>query len=577
MIDIGAGSSELNIKFGGYSTAGIKPKNQDAFAAHQPKSYDRIHKGVAVTIADGLSCSEHSAEASQMCVTNFIEDYYSTPDSWSVRTSASRVLNALNTWLAHHGSNPHYSTNSFSTTFSTAIFKSTSAHLFHVGDSRIYRYRNHVLEQLTQDHSLAREGSSPILTNAIGTSLHLQVDYLCEDIQENDLFLLSTDGVHDFLSHKELTQLLLQPNSSLEAQAQQIINHALNHGSNDNLSCLLARVITIPAADINETHRQLSQYVIPPALEPDMSIDGYRVIEVLSRSTRSHLYRVKHNNEAIEKVLKAPSKNYADDPQYLEAFIREQWIGKRIKHPNVMAEYSRPEETRFLYNLSEYIEGRDLRQWMYDNPSPPVEQVRIIIEQIATALRAFQRMSMIHRDLKPENIMITSEDQIKLIDFGTVQVSGLQEIVSPLNEECPVGSINYIAPEYLMNESGMFRSDIFSLGVIAYEMLCGQLPYKQPRHKNDLPKQYDRWRYIPISQRRNEIPLWVEAALKNATSPHPTNRYSALSEFIHDMRVPNQAEVRKLKKAPLIERNPIRFWKTLCLILFLFLIISHLI
>ncbi len=575
MIDIGASSRELNIEFGGYSTAGIKPKNQDAFAAHQPKSYDRIHKGVAVTIADGLSCSEHSAEASQMCVTHFIEDYYSTPDSWSVGNSVSRVLNALNTWLVHHGSNTHNGTNSFATTFSTAIFKSTSAHLFHVGDSRIYRCRNHVLEQLTQDHSLAREGSSPILTNAIGTSLNLQVDYLCEDIQENDLFLLSTDGVHDFLSHKELTQLLLQPNRSLEAQAQQIINHALNHGSNDNLSCLLARVITIPVADINETHRQLSQYAIPPALEPDMSIDGYRVIEVLCRSTRSHLYRVKHDNEEIEKVLKAPSENYADDPQYLEAFIREQWVGKRIKHPNVMAEYSRPEETRFLYNLSEYIEGRDLRQWMYDNPSPPVEQVRIIIEQIATALRAFQRMSMIHRDLKPENIMITSEDQIKLIDFGTVQVSGLQEIISPLNEECPVGSVNYIAPEYLMHEQGLFRSDIFSLGVITYEMLCGKLPYKQSAYKNSIPKHYSQWRYIRVSEYRKDIPVWVDAALKKATAPSPKNRYAALSEFIQDMRVPNQTEARKLESSPLIERNTTRFWQLLCLILCILLVLSN--
>lgn len=571
-------AGELKIEFGGHSTAGIKPINQDAFAAHQPKTHVRTHKGVAAAIADGLSCSERSAEASQMSVTHFIEDYFSTPDSWSVKNSVSRVLNALNTWLVHHGTSGN--TNTLATTFSAAIFKSTSAHLFHIGDSRIYRYRSGDLEQLTQDHSLPQEllqnEGSPMLTNAIGMSLHLQVDYICEDLQADDIFVLTTDGVHDFLSAREIAQLIALPNSSLEDRAQKVINHALNRGSDDNLSCLLARVKALPAEDIGETHRKLAHYVIPPVLEPDMSIDGYRVIEVLYSGARSHLYRVKNNEDGIEKVLKTPSENYADDAQYLEAFIREQWIGKRIRHPNVMKEYSRPEGTRFLYNLSEYIEGRDLRQWMYDNPSPPIEQVRGIVEQIATALRAFQRMSMVHRDLKPENIMITAEGRVKLIDFGTVQVSGLQEISSTLEEECPVGSVNYIAPEYLMNRQGRFRSDIFSLGIIAYEMLCGKLPYKPPAQKNSIPKRYDQWRYIPISQRRGDIPQWIEAALKKACAPFPENRYPALSEFIHDLRVPNEAEVRKLEQIPLIERNPILFWQILCLILIVFLIWSTL-
>lgn len=571
MDTIGASTSELDVDFGGSTTAGIKPINQDAFAAHQPSAYERTHKGVAVAIADGLSCSERSAEASQLSVTHFIEDYYSTPDSWSVKHSVSRVLNALNTWLVHHGSTS-YGSNSFATTFSAAVFKSTSVHLFHIGDSRIYRYRNGLLEQLTQDHSLHQGGGKPILTNAIGTNLNLQVDYLCEDIQKNDLFLLTTDGIHDFLGHKEITQLVAQPTHSLETQAQKIINYALNRGSHDNLSCLLVRIKTIPAENIDETHRKLAHYIIPPVLEPGMSIDSYQVIEVLYQGTRSHLYRVRHKGETADKVLKAPSENYADDPQYLEAFIREQWIGRRIKHPHVMEEYTRPENTRFLYNLSEYIQGQNLRQWMYDNPSPTIEQVRLIIEQIASALRAFQRMSMIHRDLKPENVMIDHHGQVKLIDFGTVQVSGLDEINSPLKEEYPVGSINYIAPEYLLNEPGLFRSDIFSLGVITYEMLSGKLPYKEPNHKNSAPKQYDQWRYIPISNFRKDIPLWIEATLKKATSPRPRYRYDALSEFIHDMRVPNQAEIQKLEKAPLIERNPTEFWRILCLILTLLLL-----
>ena len=160
-------------------------------------------------------------------------------------------------------------------------------------------------------------------------------------------------------------------------------------------------------------------------------------------------------------------------------------------------------------------------KWLRDNPQPATGRVRSIIEQIAAALRAFQRLSMVHRDLKPENVLIDKDGRIKLIDFGTVQVSGLQEIKSAIQEECPVGSLNYIAPEYLMGQQGVFRSDIFSLGVIAYEMLCGELPYKKPLYRNQIPTHYSHWKYQPIVQKRDDVPLWVDLSLRKATAPSP--------------------------------------------------------
>ena len=175
---------------------------------------------------------------------------------------------------------------------------------------------------------------------------------------------------------------------------------------------------------------------------------------------------------------------------------------------------------------------------------------------------------MVHRDLKPENVLIDQDGRIKLIDFGTVQVSGLQEIKSAIEEECPVGSLNYIAPEYLMGQQGASRSDIFSLGVIAYEMLCGELPYKKPQYRNQIPKNYSHWEYQPIEQKREDVPLWVDLALRKATMPSPKDRYLALSEFMQDLRIPNQQLVDKVQSVPLMERNPLLFWQALSAILF---------
>jgi len=558
---------KLQVEFGGYSTAGIKSSNEDAFAAQQPSGSARLLKGITACIADGASCSAQAQLASETAVTHFINDYYSTPDTWPVRVAAARVLSALNSWLYHHGKQSALVHNGLVTTFSAVIVKSTTAHIFHSGDSRIYRYRDGVLEQLTRDHNYYRRDGSAVLTRALGIDSHLEVDHLSETIAVEDLLLLSTDGVHAALNTAALSELLARPAPTLEARAQTIVAAALAAGSSDNASCLLVRILDLPREDIDEVHRRLTQLKIPPVLQPGQSIDGLSVQKVLHSGTRSHLYLVRNGRDAKLYVLKAPSESFSDDPQYLEGFIREQWIASRIEHAGVMKIWPRPPHSPFLYLLCEFIEGQTLRQWLFDNPRPTLETVRDLTREIIGALRALQRLHMTHRDLKPENIMLTRAGRIKLIDFGTVYVGGLEEVVSPLRDTVPVGSANYIAPEYLLGESGSFSSDIFSLGVIVYEMLTGKLPFNLSPQRQRHLKNLHAYRYRAAGEYRGDLPLWIDLALQKATQPDVRLRYSALSEFMHDLCVPNQSMLAKRQAAPLLERNPLRFWQVVSLLL----------
>lgn len=132
----------LEVTFGGFSSAGNKPENQDAFAAWQPSSNSARYKGIACCIADGVSCSDNAQQASTTSVTHFLNDYYSTPDSWDVKTAAGKVLSSLNAWLYHHGQQASARHNSLVTTLSSVVLKSSTLHVFHVGDSRVYRLRN---------------------------------------------------------------------------------------------------------------------------------------------------------------------------------------------------------------------------------------------------------------------------------------------------------------------------------------------------------------------------------------------------------------------------------------------------
>ncbi|SET42369.1 bifunctional protein-serine/threonine kinase/phosphatase [Thalassotalea agarivorans] len=576
-VDNKVSEAALDVAFGGYSHQGVKEENQDAFAAFQPSASVRQWKGSVACIADGASCSDKAQVASQTTVTTFINDYYSTPEAWSIKDSVSRILSSLNAWLFHHGQQMQSRQNELVTTFSGIVFKSKTAHIFHAGDSRIYLYRKGKLTQLTKDHTHFYRKEKHFLTRALGMDSHLQVDNISHELAPDDQYVLTTDGVHEALSHEQMTQLLATATSDSEQVAKAICEEAVAAGSQDNVSCLIAHVVNLPNPDLAEVHRQLTARTIPPVMSTGNKIDNFVIERVIHSGTRSHVYLARDQHDKKLYVLKAPSENFADDLAYLDGFMREQWVGSRINHPSIMRIYPRDEHnvgSPFLYHVCQYIEGKTLRQWMYDNPKPSLTQVREITSAIIVSLRVLQRQSMVHRDIKPENIMITESGSAVLIDFGTVQVSGLEEINSVIADETPVGAIGYMAPEYLLGQKGNVASDLFSLGVIVYEMLTGQLPYQKSLGQHADNKPLHLWNYISARKHRGDIPSWLDLTLEKATHPTLSKRYPAYSEFLADLNTPNQTMVDKIEHAPLIERNPLVFWKFLSLILFLLLIVQ---
>ncbi|WP_370053398.1 protein kinase [Neptunomonas sp.] len=556
-------SQKLDVNFGGYSIAGLKSLNQDSFAASNPTGNEREFKGIAAAIADGVSSCEDSHIASQTAVTSFISDYLSTSPSWSVSTSASRVLTSLNRWLFQENQSRQGHLSSMLTTFSSVVIKSSSLYCFHVGDSRIYLMSNGNLEQLSTDHVL-NGGSQEYLSRALGADSHLEVDFFKRLLNEGDRVLMTTDGVHGFLSQSQLKTLMLAEHETLEEHAKAIVNAAVEAGSDDNLTALILDIRQLGIETLDETQQRLTRLPIPPVLTVGNKIDGYEVQQVIFSGTRSHMYLVKDIESNDKYVLKAPSENFTEDLVYLDGFIREEWVGQTLDHNNVMKTFRPLRPKQFMYYLGEYIEGTDLRQWMRDNPEPSIDVVRQITKQIIAGLRAFQRKDMVHQDLKPENIMLTVDGTIKILDFGTVLVAGSNEIISPLDKSIPQGSVNYIAPEYLMGESGNSQSDLFSLAVIVYELLTGKLPYKERPPNAAQLKYYSELDYLPSIQHRKDLPLWIEGCLRKALQPNPSHRYAAFSEFLHDLTVPNRSLEASIKAKPLMERNPTLFWQSCC-------------
>jgi len=546
------------------SKAGIKPDNEDACGIELPDQSLLHTKGIVAVIADGVSGSEAGKEASTTCVQGFLSDYFSTPESWTVKTSGHKILSALNRWLYGQGHQLYGSAKGMVTTLSVLILKSGSAYLFHVGDTRIYRLRDGSLERLTQDHRVRVAGDKNYLSRALGIELNIEIDFRSLGLEAGDLFLLTTDGIHDFVDDKSLFQILQQHIDNPEHACKTMIATALENGSNDNLSCQILQVIKPLKRDEASVYQQLTELPFPPPLEPGMTLDGYKILRELHSSKRTECFLALDENSGDQMVIKAPSVNYEDDPAYIDMFFHEEWVGKRLNNPHVLKILEPPKRRQFLYHVTEYVEGQSLRQWMHDHPQPELREVRNIIDQIVNGLRAFHRLEMIHQDLKPENIMIDKYGTVKIIDFGSTKIAGIEEISTPIERLNVLGTVNYTAPEYLLGYAGTNRSDIFSLGVIVYEMLTGKLPYGQAKAQNKA----HRLQYISAIEYRQDLPPWVDSALEKAVAQGPEKRYSTLSELLYDLSHPNPAFIKN-QPLPLIERNPVGFWRATAIALLL--------
>ena len=420
-------AGELKISVGQHSDKGRKEANQDFHGALFPNEPLLGLKGVAIVLADGISSSNLSRVASESTVKGFLTDYYCTPKSWSVKTSAHRVIAATNSWLhsqTRRSQNPYDKDKGYVCTLSAMVIKAAAAHIFHVGDSRIYRVNGNALEQLTDDHRVIISSEQSYLSRALGVNPQIEIDYQMLKVEKGDVFVLATDGVYEHVGARAIAKAINDNADDLDAAARAIVEQAYQGDSPDNLTVQIVRVDEVPRGESSELLGQASQLPLPPLLEARMIFDGYRIVRELHGSSRSHIYLAVDTASEALVVLKIPSIDLRDDPDYLKRFMMEEWVARRINSAHVLKPCEHTRKRNYLYVVMEFIDGQTLAQWMIDNPKPDLETVRGIVEQIARGLQAFHRMEMLHQDLRPANIMIDKTGTVKIIDFGSTRVQG---------------------------------------------------------------------------------------------------------------------------------------------------------
>ena len=577
---------DLVITYGGYSTKGDKSENQDAFALKKNQGLDLELKGHVAVIADGVSSANRAAKASQMSVCHFINEYIATPETWSVKKSATKVISSLNNWLyaQHLVADEQGRLEQWFSTFTAIILKGERGHIFHIGDCQLAKINGDGYQILTKEHA----SLSGTLNRALGAGEHIEIDMTSTGLTLNDTLMLSCDGVHHFVKAKQVQKILTEQ-KDLEQASLAITQLAKAQGSPDNLTCLLIKVEQLPTQAFSQLVFNRKQQVIPPALRIGSKLDHYEILDTLQETSRSHVYLAKSilSNSALENsdlakgeneeqlvVIKAPSLNFSEDENYLTGFIKEGWVGNKISHPAIMNIHSSVPNGRFLYHTCEYIEGQNLAAWSQDNPLADLIKVRDIVGQLVKALRVLQRHEIVHCDIKPDNFIIDSNGRIKLIDFGSSQIGAIENEAieqQALGLTLGLGTLNYSAPELFYGQDNSHKSELFSLAVLTYQLLTNRFPYKELNQVNEAPKQYHLWRYIPVTTYRKDLPRYIDAVLAKALSANPQQRYDHYSEFISSLNS-NDTSIQTQTSLPLIEREPVKFWKGVSGVLFFLLL-----
>ena len=259
--------------------------------------------------------------------------------------------------------------------------------------------------------------------------------------------------------------------------------------------------------------------------------DGrYRILRKLGSGGMANVYLAEDEDLGRRVAIKILSERYANDESFNERFRREAKSAASLSHPNIVSIYDRGEADGIPYIAMEVIEGRSLKELILTRGPLPLATAIDYTHQILDALRFAHRNGIIHRDIKPHNILLGAENRAKVTDFGIARAGASQmtEVGSIM------GTAQYLSPEQARGAPVTAASDLYSVGIVLYEMLTGQVPFSGDsaieiamKHLNETPR--------PPSSLRPELTPELDHVVLRALAKNPEDRYQASEEFSADL------------------------------------------
>lgn len=539
----------LQLSFGEASAIGPRSENQDALRVVTPAPALAASKGYLFALADGVSQCADGGLAARATLQALALDYYATPETWAVAQSLDRLLLAHNRWLqANGGGQP------LLTTLTALVLRGRRFTLAHVGDCRAYRWRGGQLDRLSEDHVWDQPGMQHVLKRALGLDQHLVVDYLDGELQEDEHFLLVSDGIWAVLGDAGILRIL-QDEPEPEAASRALVAAAHLAGGQDNASALLVRVDGLPPSGLADALAQLEDWPLPPELRPGQLFEGWWVQGLLAESRQSLLYRVL-DDAGQPWLLKTLPPARHDEPAAGPALLQEEWFLRRVAGRHFAEVHPLPQRQHLYYLQREYP-GQTLAERLRQAGPLALTEWLDLAPRLVRALGMLHRRNILHRDIKPENLLLGEDGELRLLDFGLAYCPGLSQDEA---HSLP-GTPSYIAPEAFDGAQPSAQQDIYGAGVTLYQLLTGHYPFgeieafQHPRFGTP----------TPASRYRPDLPAWLDECLGRALASDPGHRFETAEEWLLALE---QGERKALasKPRPLLEREPLKVWRGIALL-----------
>ena len=507
---------------------------------------------VIAALADGLGSSKEGGAAARRAVGMMTDYYLARPQAWSPRRALSEFASQINRMFFQESQLRHGSPEILCT-LSVIAVEGNQLYGFNIGDSPVYHWRKGSLTVLSRNHVVEQPGQNHVLTRAIGLETEIDPHFFELTLEEGDIVLLCSDGVSNAVPPEKLSPLLGGGAAarSIVASAADVITE--NPDLADDASAIVLEFTQLDWV----AEGALRPLEVLPALRAGESIDDYRLVRPLQAGERVWLAE---RGDGLRQVLKFPPLEARDDEPRRDAFIRELWQATRIDSP-FFIRASVPSTGTLRYYVMDYVDAPTLREKLAGGPLR-VEDTVALGRFLLGACQFLLSRDHAHGDIKPDNILVLTEPdgglRFQLLDLGSAA-----EVFSVTSR---AGTPSYLAPERFRDAALSERTEIFAIGVTLYEALSRTYPYGEVERF-----QTPRFETSPKSLTRLNpaIPPWLESVILRALSPEAERRYQNFSEMVYDLDHPEDVRPCYRKDAPLLERNPLLFYKGLCILLLL--------
>ena len=272
--------------------------------------------------------------------------------------------------------------------------------------------------------------------------------------------------------------------------------------------------------------------------------DRYQIIKTIGEGGMANVYLAQDtilNRQVAVKILRG---DLADDEKFVRRFQREALSASKLNHPNIVEVYDVGEDNGQYYIVMEYVNGKTLKSLVKKRGALTLPEVIDIMTQLLSAVMCAHDSYIIHRDIKPQNVMILEDGKVKIMDFGIAMALNSNELTQT---NSVMGSVHYLPPEQANGSGSTIKSDIYSLGILMYELLTGKVPFKGDNAVEIAIKQMKE--PIPSVCKQNpDIPQSIENIILRACAKNPKNRYDSVKEMYEDvLKALNEDEMNQKK------------------------------